>query len=66
MKKLWAEIACEIPAVMVDLMSDFLVELSGNGVSIENLSLDTFSLETIEDAPIKTIKAYFSDDFSRA
>jgi ribosomal protein L11 methyltransferase len=64
MKKLWTEIACEIPAAMVDLMSDFLVELSGNGVSIENLSLDTFSLDSIEEAPIKTIKAYFSDFFS--
>jgi len=66
MKKLWAEISCEIPAAMVDLMSAFLVELSGNGVSIENLSLDTFSLETIEEAPTKTIKAYFSDYSSRA
>ena len=47
---------------MVDLLSDFLVELSGNGVSIENLALDTFSLTTVEDAPIKTVKAYFNAD----
>lgn len=59
MKTFWAEISCEVPVAMVDLLSDFLVELSGNGVSIENLALDTFSLETVEDSPIKTVKAYF-------
>ncbi len=62
MKTVWVEISCEVPAAMVDTLSDFLVELSGNGVSIENLALDTFSLDTVEDAPIKTVKAYFSGD----
>ncbi|KAF0221244.1 MAG: ribosomal protein L11 [Geobacteraceae bacterium] len=55
----WAEVSCEIPAAMVDPLAEFLVELSGSGVSIENLSLDTFSLETVEDSPTKTVKAYF-------
>ncbi len=54
----WAEIACEVPADMVDTLADFLVELTGNGVGIENLHLDTFSLDSLEDSPIKTVKAY--------
>ncbi|GAB7025647.1 50S ribosomal protein L11 methyltransferase [Geotalea toluenoxydans] len=62
MNMVWTEISCEVPAAMVDLLADFLVELSGNGVSIENLSLDTFSLDTIEDSPLKTVKAYFAAD----
>ncbi|MRR36260.1 50S ribosomal protein L11 methyltransferase, partial [bacterium] len=62
MDKTWAEVACEVPAAMVDLLADFLVELSGNGVSIDNLELDTFSLDTVEETPVKTVRAYFSPD----
>ncbi|WP_243372272.1 50S ribosomal protein L11 methyltransferase [Geotalea sp. SG265] len=62
MDTVWTEISCEVPESMVDLLADFLVELSGNGVSIENLSLDTFSLDTIDDSPVKTVKAYFAPD----
>ena len=54
----WAEIACEVPADMVDTMADFLVELTGNGVGIDNLHLDTFSLDTLEDTPTKNVKGY--------
>lgn len=60
----WAEIACEVPADMVDTMADFLVELTGNGVGIENLHLDTFSLDTLEDTPTKTVKGYLPLDDS--
>src|ERR1700681_2507409 len=60
----WAEIACEIPADMVDTMADFLVELTGNGVGIENLHLDTFSLDTLEDTPTKSVKGYLPLDDS--
>jgi ribosomal protein L11 methyltransferase len=60
----WAEIACEVPAEMVDAMSDFLVELTGNGVGIDNLHLDTFSLDSLEDTPIKTVKGYLPVDGS--
>ncbi|GLI37881.1 50S ribosomal protein L11 methyltransferase [Geobacter hydrogenophilus] len=62
MDKTWAEVACEVPAAMVDLLADFLVELSGNGVSIDNLELDTFSLDTMDEAPVKTVRAYFTPD----
>lgn len=55
----WAEVSCEVPTAMVDALADFLVDLSGGGVSIENRSLDTFSLDTVEDTPYKTVKAYF-------
>ena len=62
MNVLWAEVSCEVPAAMVDQLSDFLVDFSGNGVTIENLSVDTFSLDTLEDTPVKTVKAYFPAD----
>ena len=62
MNKTWAEVACEVPTSMVDLLADFLVELSGNGVSIDNLELDTFSLDTVEEPPVKTVRAYFTPD----
>jgi ribosomal protein L11 methyltransferase len=58
----WAEIACEVPADMVDTVADFLVELTGNGVGIDNLHLDTFSLDTLEDTPTKCVKGYLPLD----
>jgi ribosomal protein L11 methyltransferase len=61
MNDTWMEIACTVPTAMVDELSVFLVELSGNGVSVENLSVDTFSTDTIEDSPTKTVKTYFSE-----
>lgn len=60
----WAEIACEVPADMVDTTADFLVELTGNGVGIENLHLDTFSLDSLEDTPTKSVKGYLPLDDS--
>jgi ribosomal protein L11 methyltransferase len=62
MVEVWTEIACEVPAAMEEEVADFLVGLSGNGVSVENLELDTFSLENMDEAPFKTIKAYFPGD----
>jgi ribosomal protein L11 methyltransferase len=47
---------------MVDELAEFLVGLSGSGVSIENLFLDTFALDTLEETPTKTVKTYFTDD----
>ena len=60
----WAEIACDVPAEMVDTLADFLVELTGNGVGIDNMHLDTFSLDTLEESGIKTVKGYLPLDDS--
>jgi ribosomal protein L11 methyltransferase len=62
MDVIWAEVSCEAPADIVDELADFLVTLSGNGVCIENLSIDTFSLDTLDDTPVKAVKAYFPAD----
>ncbi|MBJ6724677.1 50S ribosomal protein L11 methyltransferase [Geomesophilobacter sediminis] len=58
----WAEITCEVPAALVETLADFLVELTGTGVGIDNLHVDTFSLDTLEDTPIKSVKAYLPAD----
>jgi len=47
---------------MVDRLTEFLVSYSESGVSIENLSIDTFSLDTLEDSPIKSVKVYLPSD----
>ena len=60
----WAEIACEVPSDMVDVLADFLVELTGNGVGIDNLHLDTFSLDTLADSPTKIVRGYLPLDDS--
>ena len=54
----WAEITCIAPNDLVDQFSDFLVELTGCGVSIENRNVDTFSQDDIADLPTKEVKAY--------
>lgn len=60
--KVWAEVVCEVPSEMVDELAEFLVGLSGSGVSIENLFLDAFALDTLEETPVKTVKTYFTAD----
>lgn len=57
----WLEIACEIPDDFVDVVAAYLSDLSGSGVCIENLNVDAFSHAEIHLSPIKTVKAYFSD-----
>lgn len=59
---IWAEVSCETPSGMVDQLAEFLATLSGNGVCIENLCVDAFFLDTMEDSPVKTVKAYFPAD----
>jgi ribosomal protein L11 methyltransferase len=43
---------------MADLLADFLLEITGNGVSIENRTVDTFNVEELVDEQVKTVKAY--------
>lgn len=60
MNESWFEIACDVPAEYADILSAFLTDLSGSGVSVENLSVDAFSVSEIPDSPRMTIRAYFS------
>jgi len=62
MSTTWAEVTCASPAELVEQLADFLVTLSGNGVCIENLNVDAFSLEELADAPVKMVKTYFISD----
>ncbi|MRR07794.1 MAG: 50S ribosomal protein L11 methyltransferase [Deltaproteobacteria bacterium] len=62
MQKEWTQISCEVPDAMVDTIAEFLVELSSNGVGIDNRTLDTFSLESLEETPTKTVTAYFQNE----
>lgn len=62
MAKEWAQVSCEVPSGMVDAIAEYLVELSGNGVGIDNLVLDTFSLDTLEESAVKTVSGYFQAD----
>lgn len=62
MSKRWAEITLEVAEDLVEQLSDLMVEVTGSGVSVENRSVDTFSIDTICETPFKTLKAYLPDD----
>ncbi len=64
MTKEWAQVSCQVPSEMVDAVAEYLIGLSGGGVGIDNLVLDTFSLDTLEESPVKTVTAYFPADES--
>jgi ribosomal protein L11 methyltransferase len=64
MNTIWAEVTCLVPTAMADMLSEFLVKLSGNGVTIENRSVDTFSIDSIEETPEKLVTAYLLKDDS--
>ena len=55
----YAEVTCRAPAAAVELLSSFLVELSGAGVCTENREVDTFSVEGLDDGRDAAIRAYF-------
>ncbi len=55
----WLEIACDVPVDLTDILAEFLAEISGNGVCIENLNVDAFSPSEIIHSPIMTVRAYF-------
>lgn len=58
----WLEIACRVPAAMVDQVADELVSLTGCGVCVDNQAVDTFSLDTVTEPSIVTIKAYLPEN----
>ncbi|MBV5339935.1 MAG: 50S ribosomal protein L11 methyltransferase [Deltaproteobacteria bacterium] len=56
----WLEIACEVPAEHADVVAEFLTDLSGNGVCVDNRCVDAFSTSEIPDSVRVVIKAYLS------
>ncbi len=58
----WLEIACEIPEEYGDVVAEFLTELSGNGVCVDNRAVDAFSPSEIPASVRVTVKAYLSAD----
>ncbi|HXC93406.1 MAG TPA: 50S ribosomal protein L11 methyltransferase, partial [Geobacteraceae bacterium] len=57
----WTEITCTVPEQMAETLADFLLELTGNGVSIENRKVDTFNVDDIADEQFKSVKGYLPD-----
>jgi ribosomal protein L11 methyltransferase len=64
MNETWVEISCTVPAELADIVAEYLTGLSGNGVCVENLSVDAFSLSDIQEPSSATVRSYFpsSDD----
>lgn len=58
MNESWIEITCDVPTELADVLSSFLTSLTGNGVCVENLSVDVFSASEIPESPRMTVKAY--------
>jgi ribosomal protein L11 methyltransferase len=54
----WLEIACDIPEEFSETVADFLTELTGKGVCVDNLSVDAFSTSEIPASVRVVIKAY--------
>jgi ribosomal protein L11 methyltransferase len=57
----WTEITCTVPEPMAESLADFLLELTGNGVSIENRKVDTFNVNDIAAEQFKSVKGYLRD-----
>lgn len=57
----WAEITCTVPEAMAETLADFLLELTGNGVSIENRIVDTFNIDDIAAETVKSVKCYLPE-----
>lgn len=58
----WLEIACEIPEEYSDVVAEYLTDLSGNGVCVDNQNVDAFSTSEIPDSIRVVVKAYLSAD----
>lgn len=56
----WVEISCRVPAELSDIVAEFLSDLSGTGVCVENLRVDAFSHSEIPESPTTTVRSYFS------
>ncbi|QEM67118.1 50S ribosomal protein L11 methyltransferase [Geobacter sp. FeAm09] len=60
MNDTWLEVACELPNELADILAEYLADVSGAGVCVENLNVDAFSPAEITHSPLMTVKAYFS------
>lgn len=58
----WLEIACDVPEEYSEVVADFLTQLTGSGVCVDNLSVDAFSTSEIPDSVRVVIKAYLPGD----
>lgn len=58
----WIEIACDVPEEHSEVVADFLTQLTGTGVCVDNLSVDAFSASEIPDSLRVVIKAYLPAD----
>ena len=62
----WLEIACDVPEEHSDVVADYLTNLTGNGVCVDNLCVDAFSTSEIPDSVRVVIKAYLPADSDSA
>jgi len=58
----WAEITCTVPEEMAEAVADFLLDLTGNGVSTENRTVDTFNIDDLTAETVKNVKGYLPAD----
>lgn len=58
----WVEITCTVPETMAETFADFLLELTGNGVSIENRKVDTFNIDDLVEETVKSVKCYLPEN----
>ena len=58
----WVEITCAVPEAMAEAFADFLLKLTGNGVSIENRIVDTFNIDDLINEPVKSVKCYLPEN----
>ena len=56
----WLEIACEVPEEHAEVVADFLTDLSGSGVCVDNQCVDAFSTSEIPASVRVTVKAYLA------
>lgn len=62
----WLEIACDVPKEYSDIVAEFLTDMTGSGVCVDNLNVDAFSPSEIPDSVRVVIKAYLPGDTDSA
>lgn len=60
MSSTWYQICCEVDPHNLELLSDFLVGLSGNGICTENRQVDSFSTSEIPELATHLVTAWFA------